>query len=215
MKEEPPMSGRLLHRLIALGRAAAHGFRQRLLAATRPTAAPLAAGTLADLARSKPALVAENAFLRHQRAILHRSVKRPRCTPADRALLVLLASRVRAWRSALLIVQPATLLRWPRRLFRWSWRRKARAAAPAHRPPLAPETVALIRDMAAANRLWGAERIRGELLKLDLRVAKSTIQKYLREARPPHRSGQRWATFLRNHAHEIWAADFLPVTDLF
>ena len=67
--------------------------------------------------------------------------------------------------------------------------------------------------MAAANRLWGAERIRGELLKLDLRVAKSTIQQYLRQARPPRRSGQTWATFLRNHAHDIWAADFLPVTD--
>ncbi len=63
-------------------------------------ASPLV-GTLADLARSRPALIAENALLRHQLAILHRSVKRPRCTPADRALLVLLAGRVRAWRSAL------------------------------------------------------------------------------------------------------------------
>ncbi len=206
---------RLLHRLLALGRAAAHGLRQRLLAATRPTIAPLACAALGDLARSKPALVAENALLRHQLAILRRTVKRPRCTPADRALLVLLASRIRAWRSALLIVQPATLLRWHRQLFRWSWRRRSRAAAPAHRPPLAPETIALIQEMAGANRLWGAERIRGELLKVGIRVAKSTIQRYLRDARPPRRTGQTWETFLRNHAHEIWACDFLPVTDLF
>jgi putative transposase len=68
--------------------------------------------------------------------------------------------------------------------------------------------------MAAANRTWGAERIRGELLKLQIRVAKWTIQKYLRGARPPRRSGQSWATFLHNHAHRIWACDFLPVTDL-
>ena len=105
------MPSRLLRRLFALGRAAAQGLRQRLLAATRPASAPLVAGTLADLARSKPALVAENALLRHQLAILHRSAKRPRCTRAERALLVLLASRVRAWRPALLIVQPETLLR--------------------------------------------------------------------------------------------------------
>jgi putative transposase len=209
------MSIRRLHRLIALGHATAQGLRRRLPAATRPDSAPLAAGTLADLVRSKPALVAENAFLRHQLAILHRSAKRPRCTRADRALLVLLASRVRAWRSALLIVQPDTLLRWHRQLFRRSWARKSRAAAPAHRAPLAPETVALIKEMAVANRLWGAERIRGELLKLDIRVAKSTIQRYLREARPPRRAGQDWATFLRNHAPDIWACDFLPVTDLF
>jgi len=65
--------------------------------------------------------------------------------------------------------------------------------------------------MAAANPLWGAERVRGELLKLDIRVATSTIQRYLRGARPPRRAGQPWATFLRNHAPDIWACDFLPV----
>jgi transposase InsO family protein len=112
------------------------------------------------------------------------------------------------------LVQPDTLLCWHRQLFRWHWRRRSRAAAPAHRPPLAPETVALIRALAAANRLWGAERIRGELLKLDIRVARSTIQRYLRAAGPPRRAGQPWATFLRNHVGEIWACDFLPVTDL-
>jgi putative transposase len=208
------MPGHLLHRLVTRGRVAAQGLRQGLLAATLPAAAPLVAGTLADLARSKPALVAENAFLRHQLAILRRSVTRPRCSPADRTLLVLLASRVRAWRSALLIVQPDTLLRWHRELFRRYWRRKSRATAPAHRPPIAPETVALIREMAAAKRLWGAGRIRGELLKLDVRVATSTIQKYLREARPSQRAGQSWAAFLRSHAPDIWACDFLPVTDI-
>ena len=67
--------------------------------------------------------------------------------------------------------------------------------------------------MAAANRLWGAERIRGELLKLDIRVAKWTVQKYMRAARPPRQAGQTWATFLRNHAGDIWACDFLPITD--
>jgi len=208
------MPARLLRRLITVSRAALRGLRRRILAAMRPDIAPLAVGTRIDLTRSKPALVAENARLRHQRAILHRSVKRPRCRPAARALVVLLASRVRAWRSALLIIQPATLLRWHRQLFRGYWRRKSRAAAPAHRPPLAPETVALIRELARANRLWGAERIRGELLKLDIRVAKSTIQRYLRQARPPRRAGQPWATFLRNHAQDMWACDFLPVTDL-
>jgi transposase InsO family protein len=68
--------------------------------------------------------------------------------------------------------------------------------------------------MAVANRTWGAERIRGELLKLNIRVAKSTIQRHLCGARPPRRSGQTWATFLANHGKDIWAADFLPITDL-
>ena len=69
--------------------------------------------------------------------------------------------------------------------------------------------------MARYNRLWGAERIRGELLKLDIRVCKRTIQKYMRRVRPPRSRGQNWRTFLRNHAGEMWACDFLQVTDLF
>ncbi len=205
---------RLLQRVIALGHVAAQTIRRRLLAATRPAGASLIAGTLADLARSKPELIAENALLRQQLVILRRRVTRPRCTPADRTLLVLLASRLHTWRQSLLVVQPDTLLHWHRELFRRFWRRKSRTTAPAHRPPLAPETIALIREMAVANRTWGAERIRGELLKLHIRVAKWTIQKYMRVARPPRRSGQSWATFLRNHAEDIWACDFLPVTDL-
>jgi hypothetical protein len=73
----------------------------------------------------------------------------------------------------------------------------------------------LIKEMAANNRLWGAERIRGELLKLDIRVSKRTIQKYMKHVRPKRAPGQTWKTFLRNHAAEVWACDFLQVTDLF
>jgi transposase InsO family protein len=69
--------------------------------------------------------------------------------------------------------------------------------------------------MARENRTWGAERIRGELLKLGIQVAKRTIQKYMHAARPPRAPSQTWRTFLRNHAHEMWACDFLPVVDVF
>ena len=104
------MLARLLHRVTGTGHAALQALRRRLLAATRPAAPMLVTGALADLTRSKPELVAENALLRQQLVVLKRSVKRPRCTPADRTRLVLLASRVPDWRSALLIVQPDTLL---------------------------------------------------------------------------------------------------------
>jgi len=203
----------LLRRLSTTGHAIAHALLRRIRTVTKPAPAPLVAGTVADVWRSKPELIAENALLRQQLIILQRSVKRPRCTATDRALLVLFTSRLRTWRHALLIVQPQTVLRWHRELFRRFWRRTSQPTAPAHRPPLAPEMIALIHQMAASNRLWGAERIRGELLKLDIHVAKWTIQKYLRGARPPH-SGQTWAAFLHNHTQNIWAADFLPITDL-
>ena len=159
------------------------------------------AGTGGDLLRSRAQLIAENALLRQQLLVLCRSVARPAVTRADRVLLVLLAGRVHAWRQALCLVQPETLLRWHRAGFRALWRRKSRPGP--GRPPLPAETVVLIREMAAANPLWGAERIRGELLKLGLRVAKRTIQTYRRDTHTPHPRGQPWAAFLRNHASDI------------
>jgi putative transposase len=180
---------------------------------TKPLSTSLPLGTLTDLGKSKSELMAENALLRQQLIILRRQVKRPACTKADRTLLVLLAKLVRTWKQALFIVQPETLLRWHRELFRLFW--KCRAKAASRTPKVAAETVTLIREMAVKNRLWGAERIRGELLKLDIHVCKRTIQKYMRRARTPQPRGQRWATFLRTHAADIWACDFLEVTDLF
>jgi transposase InsO family protein len=180
---------------------------------TKPLSSSLPLGTLADLGRSNAELVAENALLRQQLIILKRQVKRPACTKTDRMLLVLLARLVRSWQQALVIVQPDTLLRWHRELFRWYW--KCKSKAPVRKPKVGEETIALIRQMAKDNRLWGAERIRGELLKLGLHVCKRTIQKYMRGVRRRQPRGQKWATFLRNHAAQVWSCDFLQVTDLF
>ena len=186
--------------------------QQRFRDWTKPPLTSLLLGTVTDLARSKSELVAENALLRQQLIILRRQVNRPACTKADRMLLVLLARMVRTWKQALFIVQPETLLRWHRQGCKLYWKYKSRAAAP--KPKIAEETVALIREMARNNRLWGAERIRGEWLKLGLRISKRTIQKYMRHVRTTRPRGQNWATFLRTHAGDMWACDFLPVTDL-
>src|SRR5215469_1413443 len=180
---------------------------------TKPLTSSLPLQTLADLRRSKSELVAENALLREQLIILKRQVKRPACTNTDRVLLLLLARLVHTWQNAILIVQPDTLLRWHRELFRMVWRHKSKTIS--HTPKIAAKTIALIRQMATENRLWGAERIRGELMKLGLRVCKRTIQKYMRTVRKPQPRGQRWTTFLHNHAAQVWACDFLQVTDLF
>ena len=59
-----------------------------------------------------------------------------------------------------------------------------------------------------------AERIRGELLKLGIRVSKRTIQRYMRSARRPVAGGQSWATFIENHKDDIWACDCLQLYDL-
>jgi putative transposase len=167
-----------------------------------------------DLTRSKGELILENMLLRQQLIVLKRQVKRPALSWRDRTLFVLLASRLRTWKQALVIVQPETVLRWHREVFRWVWRRKSRPKRRRGKPPLSDDLVGLIKQMAEENRSWGAERIRGELLKLGVRVSKSTIQKYIHEVRKSGAPRQTWATFLRNHATEIWACDFLQTYDL-
>ena len=76
------------------------------------------------------------------------------------------------------------------------------------------ETISLIREMATKNRLWGAERIRGELLKVGIKISKRTVQKYMRAARERRGGGQTWATFVKNHANDIWCCDFVQTYDL-
>ena len=63
-------------------------------------------------------LIAVNALLRHQLALLKRQSKQPRLKPADRLSLLVLAKVTKTWRQILLIVQPATLLRWHREGYR-------------------------------------------------------------------------------------------------
>jgi hypothetical protein len=79
-----------------------------------------------DLTRSKSELILENALLRQQLMILKRQTERPQLTWRDRSLIVLLASRLRTWKAALIIVQPDTVLRWHRELFKRFWKRKVR-----------------------------------------------------------------------------------------
>jgi len=186
---------------------------QAFLQLTQPSRHSLVLSIAADLPRSKSELIAENALLRQQLIVLQRQIKKPHFTPSDRLWLVLLTAGVQRWTDTLLLLKPDTLLRWHRQGFRLFWTFKSRKRG--GRPKLSIETINLIQQMAKENLLWGAERIRGELLKLNLEAATTTIQKYIRLARPHRIPNQTWLVFLGNHAKDIWACDFLPVIDLF
>lgn len=92
-------------------------------------------GALDDMTRSRKDLLAENALLRQQLIIVRRQVKRPQLTNSDRIHLVLLARFTRYGQNTLHIVQPDTLLRWHRELFRLYWRRKSGKGKPKPRIP--------------------------------------------------------------------------------
>jgi hypothetical protein len=63
----------------------------------------------------------EIAVLRHQLAVLHRQVARPRYGPSDRLILATLARLLPRERWSAFLVTPATLLRWHRELVRRRW----------------------------------------------------------------------------------------------
>jgi hypothetical protein len=133
-------------------------------------------GVATDLIRSKKEVIAENACLRQQLIVLKRQhMGRPALTPQDRRSLVILASQWQGWKDALPVVKPNTLLKWHRQGFGWFWRRKSQGQT--HRPRIAPETIAWIKEMAVENRWWGSPRIRDELLKLGIKVSQRTVQK--------------------------------------
>jgi transposase InsO family protein len=108
---------------------------------------------------------------------------------------------------SLAILRPETIVRWHRAGFRayWRWKSQGRAG----RPTIGKDARNLIREISLANPLWGAPRVHGELLKLGIEVAQSTVSKYMvKRRRPP---SQSWRTFLRNHADGIASIDLLVV----
>jgi hypothetical protein len=168
----------------------------------------LVAWVLASSFKSRARLEAEILILRHQLMILRRKAPtRPRLSAVDRLILVWLYRVRPSVISAITIVQPETVVRWHRNGFRLYWRWKSRSMG--GRPPISPEMRHLIREMNLANPLWGAPRVHGELLKLGVEVAQSTVAKYMARGRRPPSQG--WKTFLRNHAAGIAAMDLLVV----
>src|ERR1700692_2122717 len=167
-----------------------------------------ALAALASPFKSKLRLEAENAVLRHQLIVLRRRLHgRVRLTNHDRWFLIQLYRWFPQILQVLTIIRPDTLVRWHRAGFRCYWRWKSRPLG--GRPQIDMELRGLIRRMSMENPLWGAPRIHGELLKLGLEVAQSSVAKYMVKRRGPPSQG--WRTFLRNHAPDIAAVDLFVV----
>src|SRR4029077_1889858 len=125
---------------------------------------------LASPFKSKVRLEAENAVLRHQLIVLRRGLRgRVRLTNHDRWFLVQMYRWFPSILEVIAMVQPETVVRWPRAGFRCNWRWKSNSRG--GRPRIEAELRALIRQMSTENQLWGAPRIHGELLKLGFEVA--------------------------------------------
>jgi putative transposase len=154
---------------------------------------------------------AEILILRHQLAVLHRQVPRPRFEPADRAFLTALSRVLGRERWSIFVVKPDTLVGWHRRLV-------AKHSSYPHRrpgrPPSSAETRRTIIRLARENPTWGYRRIHGELARLGITIAASSVWAILKRAGidpAPNRSSGSWTTFLRAQAAGIVACDFFTV----
>src|SRR5258705_8818355 len=163
---------------------------------------------LCDCFRPRQQLEAELTVLRHQLNILQRQApRRPHLRWLDRALFIWLYRRRPRILDAITIVRPETVVRWHRMGFAAYWRWKSRSRG--GRPRITKEVRDLIRRMSFENPLWGAPKVHGELLKLGIEVAQSTVSIYMvpREDRPL----QTWKTFLHNHMEGIASIDLFLV----
>jgi len=150
--------------------------------------------------------------LRHQVKVLQRQVARPRLNRRDRVLLAAASRRLtkRSWSS--FVVRPETLLRWHRELVRKKW--TYRTTGQPGRPPVDADVRDLAVRLGRENPRWGYQRIRGELLKLGVRISATTVRTILLRAGldpAPRRAGPTWTEFLRSQAAGILATDFFTV----
>jgi putative transposase len=163
---------------------------------------------VAGFFRSRASLCLEHLALRHQLAVYQQTVDRPRLCSTDLVLWAWLSRLWPGWLDALAFVQLRTVIAWQRKRARNHWRRVSQRGKPS-RPAIAKEVRDLSRTMWQSHPTWGAPRIVGELQKLDIDVAKSTVEKYRVHSRKP--PSPTWKTFMKNPVQDLVSLDFFVV----
>jgi len=128
---------------------------------------PFIVSVLARRFRRRVVLELEVLALRHQLHVLRRERPgRPRLFAIDRLFWVCLYRLWPRCLEAMVLVKPATVV-------------QVSACFGSGRPSVDRETRKIIRQISSANPPWGAPRIHGELLKLDIAVSQATVAKYM------------------------------------
>src|SRR6266852_8127382 len=171
----------------------------------------LLVGAFPRLFRIRRWLLLENLALRQQLAALKRRHPRPRLTALDKFFWVFTRRFWSAWKQALIVVSPETVVRWHRSGFALYWRDISTARRMVGRRRISKQVRNLIFRMVAENPTWGAPRIHGELLMLGFEVSERTISRWMRRVPRDPEPAKRWMAFLRNHREAIAAMDFFTV----
>lgn len=173
-----------------------------------PSVVSAALAYLVSWLQSRHTMQLEILALRHQLVVYQNSVKQPQLHLSDRLFWAWLSRLWPGWQRALEFVQPRTVIACQNKRFRNHWRQLSQSGK-LGRPAIAKEVCQLIQDMWQSNPTWGSPRIVGELRKLGITVAKSTVEKY--RPRTPKPPSPTWKAFLHNHVRDLVSCDFFTV----
>jgi len=127
----------------------------------------------------------------------------------DRLFWILLRRLWSGWDRSLIVVKPETVIAWHREGIRLFWRRRSQGGK-LGRPRIPRKHIDFIRRISGDHPEWGEDRIVEELsAKFGISHSPSTIRRYMVPRHGSPRGDQTWRTFIRNHARQVWACDFL------
>lgn len=165
-------------------------------------------------------LLASNTLLIAQvKALQTQLGKPPRLSDAQKIELARLAKGLspEVREQMRLVPRPSTMLGWYRRLIACQYDGSSQRQGPG-RPRLRAQTEALILQLSRENPRWGAQKIRGALKHVNIKVCHQTIQNVLKRngyhPAPRHEAEESWARFLRIHAAVTVSTDFFTATVL-
>lgn len=158
------------------------------------------ANFLRDLLGSRLSMQIEILALRYQLAVYQRTTARPRIRPIDRLLWSWHSRPWSLWREILVFVRSETVIAWRRRKFREHPTKLSRRGKPG-RPPVSREVRDLLRRMSSTRPFWGSPPIVGELQKIGIDLAQSTVERYMVRSRKP--PSATWRAFLERRIGSI------------
>ena len=158
-------------------------------------------------------LLLQNVALRNQLGVYLRTIDKKKLKShirdRDRRLWLVLKRLLENWTDYLVIVKPKTVIDWERRRFTRFWKKKSQSKATTGRPSIPEQHIEYIRRISGDHPEMGSQKIADELYhKFGIKHSPETIRKYRLPRRGP-RDSQTWRTFVKNHAKEIFACDFL------
>ncbi|RHX82919.1 integrase core domain-containing protein [Leptospira stimsonii] len=145
-------------------------------------------------------------FLKSQLVAFKRKNKKIQTKPFERLKLIFLSWEHPHWKKDLILVSPATFLEWKKNKLKIFWTMISRSKKPG-RPNVPWDIIKLIRRVAKENKIWGATKLHGLLLKLGHAFSERTVSKYIPKRPPDPKRRLSWKQFYSLHSDTMIVSD--------